>query len=192
MSDFGVIQELSTMIVGSDDTQVVPRFLRGKVTAVDFATSTPMLQINLHGAAGDVARVRWGAGNAARVGEDVWVFRLGNTLMAWGSPVTPWITPTLTNSWVRFDANAPPPQYRGYVNGDVQLRGVMKSGTINASAFTLPVGFRPVIANGYNGPVASNTAFGYVNVNSSGLVVPVVGSNVWYSFDGVIFSTLPE
>jgi len=190
MQDITIINELAGMIA-PDDQNDVPHWRRGYVTAVE--TTTPFtLTIALHGSAAQLARIRQGAGCAARVGEEVWVYRLGNTMVAWGSPVTPWITPTLTNSWVRFDPGAPPPQYRGYVNGDVQLRGVAKNGTINASMFTLPVGFRPVIGNGFNGPVASNSAFGYVNINNTGNVTPVVGSNAWYSLDGTIFSTLPE
>lgn len=53
------------------------------------------------------------------------------------SALGPWITPTLQNSWVNFNAGLAPTGYR-MVEGGIQLRGAVKSGALDVPVFTLP------------------------------------------------------
>jgi hypothetical protein len=51
--------------------------------------------------------------------------------------------PTFTNSWVSFGAPYANAAFMHLPDGFVQLHGMIKSGTLSSSAFTLPPGFRP-------------------------------------------------
>jgi len=53
-----------------------------------------------------------------------------------------WVAPTLLNSWVNFGSDYTPVGY-SMEGGRVWLRGLIKSGTLNADAFVLPAAFRP-------------------------------------------------
>lgn len=93
---------------------------------------------------------------------------------------TPWYTPTLSAGWVPNSANDQEIQYRK--KGDtVKIRGVMKSGTIGSTVFTLPPGFRPKKHRQF--PAAANSAYGGVLVYSTGAVVTVNGSNAWFGME---------
>lgn len=89
------------------------------------------------------------------------------------------------NSWTNFDADRPARYWK--IGNTVFLTGLIKSGTVGLAAFTLPVGFRPVSVNGLIFATASNGAFGYVVITHDGNVVPNVGSNVYFSLDGLRF-----
>jgi hypothetical protein len=98
-----------------------------------------------------------------------------------------WTAPAYTNSWVDFGAPNLTVAFR-LVGNWVELRGTMKSGTINAAAFTLPAGYRPTATAQF--AVPSNSLFGMVSITSAGVVTPVVGSNVSVSLDGIHFCTI--
>ena len=51
--------------------------------------------------------------------------------------------------------------------------------------FTLPVGYRPTKQELF--VAASNNAFGRFDIDISGNVALIVGSNVWASMDGMTF-----
>ena len=96
------------------------------------------------------------------------------------------ISPTLLNSWVNFDAttfNAAGYYKDGF--GIVHLRGLVKTGTVGLAIFALPAGYRPVKTELL--PVVSNGALGRVDVESGGNVVLNFGSNVYTSLDGITF-----
>lgn len=106
-----------------------------------------------------------------------------------GRTPTAWVTvAAFTGGWVSFDATRPP-QYRKI--GDVVfLRGVVKNGAINSSAFTLPAGYRYPVGD-MSFIVDSNAAVGSVNVGSNGNVVPgPLGSNAYFRLDTIFYSTL--
>lgn len=96
-----------------------------------------------------------------------------------------WQTPTMTNSWVSFGGSFGPVAYMKDSMGFVHLRGLIKSGTMNAAAFMLPAGYRPVATCDFI--VLSNSGIGAIEVNTPGDVVPVIGSNVYVSMDGITF-----
>lgn len=95
-----------------------------------------------------------------------------------------WIIPTLVNSWVSFGASYGDIKYMKDSLGFVHIHGVIKSGVMGQTAFTLPAGYRP-ITNMY-APVSSNGAAGIVEVSPDGRVVPQVGTNpsfgIYHSF----------
>lgn len=104
---------------------------------------------------------------------------------------TSWTAPTLTNSWVDFLSGVAPTAYRR-IGDVVELRGAIKSGTLAAAAFTLPVGYRPT----------GNEMF-YVVAGPGGARLDVVpdgqvtvrdyrssGTNAMVTLSGVSFSTV--
>ena len=97
----------------------------------------------------------------------------------------PFTAPTLTNSWVNFGAPYNPAGYFKDPFGIVHLRGTIKSGTMSAAAFTLPVGYRPPNRERFSN--VSNALFGAFEAREDGTVVPIVGSNGDFCIDGATF-----
>ena len=96
-----------------------------------------------------------------------------------------WTAPTMGNSWVNFGA---PYQVAGYTltpGSEVKLRGVIKSGTVNTTIFTLPAGYRPASDRIFS--VISNAAVGVLVIQSDGDVILTTGNNTYASLDGVSF-----
>jgi hypothetical protein len=93
-----------------------------------------------------------------------------------------------TNSWVDYASGGTLSCGFRKVHGKVYLRGAMKSGTVNSSAFTLPAGYRP--SGTLNFVVSSNSLYGNVAIASSGNTTLTTGSNAWASLDGIVFDTL--
>ena len=97
-----------------------------------------------------------------------------------------WITPTLINGWVQGgDSSEDNVSYYKDTFGVVRFRGLMRSGTIGQSAFTLPNGYRPPRNKRF--AVVSNNVFGAVQVSSGGVVTPVAGASAWMDLDGIAF-----
>lgn len=97
--------------------------------------------------------------------------------------------PVFQGTWVNFDAagDERPASFYRY-NGRVYLTGVIKDGTLATTAFVLPAGYLPMPATQpliY--AVTSNNAFGSVFVYPDGTVMPAVGSNAYFSLDGIDF-----
>lgn len=94
--------------------------------------------------------------------------------------------PAFANSWVNFGAtDAYPAGFKLVSDTAVRLRGLVKSGTITTTIFTLPVGYRPLYS--VRVPVVSNGAFGYCRIESSGAVVAFAGNNASFSLDNIVF-----
>ena len=98
-----------------------------------------------------------------------------------------WIAPTFLNAWVNFGGVTLAAGYRKIADV-VYLRGTIKSGTIAAAAFTLPAGYRPHIQQIFISD--SNNLIGRVTVGTSGNVIPQIGSNAYYTLDGICFSAV--
>lgn len=88
------------------------------------------------------------------------------------------------NGWQDYTTDFRQAQYR-HVGEYVELRGLIRSGTINATAFTLPPWARPKAAEIFTS--ASYNTVGTVFVNPSGAIVPATGSNVYMSLSGIRF-----
>jgi hypothetical protein len=103
-----------------------------------------------------------------------------------GHPADTWIIPSYQNSWVRYDGTWSQEGYLKDRANIVHLRGLIKSGTIGSSAFTLPVGYRP--ASQLLIGTISNNAIGRVAVYTNGQVIPQTPStNAWVALDGITF-----
>jgi hypothetical protein len=91
---------------------------------------------------------------------------------------TAWTAVTFAGAWVNFGAPYSDCQYRK-VGDTVQLRGMMKSGTMVTTAFTLPAGFRPPTSLFM--ATVSNAAFGSFTIDSAGAFTPQAGTNAYVS-----------
>jgi len=106
-------------------------------------------------------------------------------------PVEDWVelaNGDLSNSWVYYDGGGSTyntPAYCKDTNGFVHLKGLIKDGTMQTAAFTLPVGYRPAKNNII--ATASNSAYGQFYIQSSGAVLPYIGNNAWVSLDSITF-----
>lgn len=104
--------------------------------------------------------------------------------------------PAFANSWVNHDAawgstNTQKAGFRKLANGDVELRGTIKSGSMNQTAFQLPVGYRPTKTQVWS--VASHSGGSYqvaaVMIDGyTGNVYPTAGSNNALWLDGIRFT----
>ena len=153
-------------------------------TPYDGASSLyPNLRLNSSGT------IEWGAGGTSA--SDVSLQRsssgfltlTGTFLHSTGD----WHDATMQNSWVTFDSSRFTPGYIRDAFGNVRLRGLIKSGTLGAAAFTLPSGYRPskiIILS-----TISNGAIGRLDIGTDGAVRPSSpSSNAWVSLDGLCFS----
>lgn len=93
--------------------------------------------------------------------------------------------PMFQNSWANY--NSSQQEFAAYwknAAGMVELRGVIKAGAIGA-IFTLPPRYRPLGVRRFH--VVANSAFGQVDVLTTGDVMFRTGSNVWVSLDTISF-----
>lgn len=88
-------------------------------------------------------------------------------------------------TWVNFGGSNEPARYWKDYTEIVHLGGIVKSGAIGTTIFTLPAGYRPQYAMIY--PVSSNNLFGVLTVNPDGTVVATAGSATYFSLSGVTF-----
>jgi len=102
-----------------------------------------------------------------------------------------WNAPGFLNAWVNSGGSDMVAGYYREARSDgsfrVYVRGKIKSGTIATAAFQLPSGYRP--SGNVAFACASNGLFGETIVDTSGNVIPQVGSNVWFDFGGITFDT---
>jgi microcystin-dependent protein len=97
-----------------------------------------------------------------------------------------WVNLQLLNGWVNYDSglsiggSGRAARVRK-VNGIVFLEGVIRSGTLGANAFQLPVGYRPTPTTIYERSAAVNSAgaFGLVNIDATTGNTTTGGSNVY-------------
>lgn len=90
------------------------------------------------------------------------------------------------NSWVNYDAGYNTAAF--YKSGDrVHLKGLIKLGSLNQNAFTLPIGYRPATGRELHVSI-SNNAVGRVDVlESGGVLIDTICSSDWVSLDGISF-----
>lgn len=79
--------------------------------------------------------------------------------------------------------------YRKTLQGDVVLKGRIKSGSVGSAVFTLPAGYRPSEDRVFDVHAESSTAsvIGAVTVKATGDVVVSLGANALVSLDGIRF-----
>lgn len=98
---------------------------------------------------------------------------------------TGWIAVVFENSWVNYGSGFEEAAYRK-IGDRVQLRGLVKSGTVGAAIFTLPVGFRPAGQNIF--AIQANEIGKRLDVSSiGGVSVVASATNGYVSLSGVTF-----
>jgi microcystin-dependent protein len=100
-----------------------------------------------------------------------------------------WTAPTFQNSWVNNGSWGAPAGYMKDSMGFIHLRGIVKSGTVGATMFTLPAGYRPSYLQGMTVPSNNGvTVIGWINILATGEVQAISPSgNSWLSLDGITF-----
>jgi hypothetical protein len=98
--------------------------------------------------------------------------------------VEPWNTPIFQNGWSNYGGGWEPAGYYRDKFGMVHLKGLIKGGSLNTAAFTLPVGSRP----NYGRHIATLSANGFtaciLYIYSDGTVVPATNcSSSWTSLE---------
>jgi hypothetical protein len=93
---------------------------------------------------------------------------------------------SLAGAWVNYGGSFSSAAWRR-VGDLVLLAGMIKNGALPSTAFTLPVGARPVVD--IQVPVASNGHYGQLQIAAStGIATAQVGDPGAFSLEGVIFS----
>jgi hypothetical protein len=95
---------------------------------------------------------------------------------------------TFANSWVPYGAGMQAPRYRK-IGDIVYLEGGMKGGTLAATAFTLPVGFRPAFVRQFAQTSWATTCG--IQIDTGGVITTVDGGDNRYVGTEAIFSVTP-
>lgn len=98
---------------------------------------------------------------------------------------TGWLTPTFQHSWTNYGSGWSDAAYRK-VGNQVHLRGLVKSGTLAESVFTLPVDFRPTEGLHFPTICSDTTIPGKAQVFPDGRVV-ANGANSYFALDNITF-----
>lgn len=98
-----------------------------------------------------------------------------------------WQTPTLANSWVAFGSTKQGPRFRRNLFGEVTVQGDVKSGSVSATIFTLPAGYRPAADLDFVCWATGGAVL--ITVQSDGQVVPTSASATLTSLSGIRFPT---
>jgi len=94
--------------------------------------------------------------------------------------------PAFENSWVNYDSvNYATAAFRKDALGFIHIKGMVRSGSLPGTIFTLPAGSRP--AKPVYFAVASYDAYGQVWIGLDGPVQAGVGNNGWLSLNGITF-----
>lgn len=125
-------------------------------------------------------------GNADTLGGQSSAFHLNRANHTGATVEEAWTAVTFENGWVDYGPGFNPCQYMKDSMGFVHLTGLVKNGTIGASVFTLPVGYRIFNTEIYAVTTNAN-AFGTARVFPDGKVIAYTGSNGWFSLAGITF-----
>lgn len=110
----------------------------------------------------------------------------GGTLSGITVDQSPWIVPTLINSWTNYNSTSGQPAgYYKDPNGIVHLRGFLRLATVNTTAFVLPAGYLPAYMQEF--VCASNGVYGQVSVNPNGNVNIEVQGTYWIDLGSISY-----
>lgn len=100
---------------------------------------------------------------------------------------TGWLTPTLLNGWVVYDATYGNAAMYRKIGNIVFCRGLVKNGSpATATIFTLPAGFRPGIIHLF--ATESLDTIARVQVEPNGNVNPGAGAGAgWFALNNIVF-----
>ncbi len=143
----------------------------------------------------------YGPNHSSTPGDMVWYDKNNNTLFKWdesagsfalSSPLaftsdgelTPeaWTNvSSFSNSWVNYGGSFEVARYRKMPDGTVHIQGLVKSGTVGATIFTLPTGYRPDKLLIF--PAHTNSGHGRMDISSTGEVRANSGGNGFFSIN---------
>lgn len=109
----------------------------------------------------------------------------GNVTVSDGELTNKHLLASYINSWGTYPS-MPAAQAWKTADGMVILAGLLNGGVVGAGAFFLPPGWRPrrtIIRRS-----VSNDAGARLDIRADGAVIPILGSNTWFSIDGVMFA----
>jgi hypothetical protein len=187
VTDF-FIQDQVADYINPHPKEDLPQIRKGVVQSVDF--NIKQVSVQLHGSSDTVYGIPWVTGVTPVVNNDIWLFKLGNTMFAWAHNPYTWQAVTLGNSWANSGSPYFNAGYRITVDGQVWLRGVIINGTANAVAFTLPVGARPTSRIALATLATTTPTVCRLHVEPSGAVIPVQ-SGTFVTLDNVRFDMYP-
>lgn len=91
------------------------------------------------------------------------------------------------NSWANYDSvNWETAAYFKDSFGIVHLKGLIKNGTLNASAFTLPAGYRPAKSEMFR-TISNGSGVDRIDISLAGAVDMLVSANVYVTLSGITF-----
>lgn len=108
---------------------------------------------------------------------------VANAVAPFSSPVS-WTPMPLLSSWVVYGATSNAPAYYQEANGRVWLKGRIKSGSLNANLFTVPM---PAPAYTWRLVCTTNTGAGIVTVLTNGTVQLASGGTTDVSLDSLSY-----
>ncbi len=112
-------------------------------------------------------------------------------------PSRTWTAPTFLNSWVNFGSGYTEAAYSIDATGTVYIRGLVKSGTVPADVFVLPVGYRPA-TNIVLSCASGGNAFGTLRIGASASAAftpgavnaASAGTNAYLSLENISFQAV--
>jgi hypothetical protein len=93
--------------------------------------------------------------------------------------------PAFENSWTNYDAAYESAGFWKDPFDVVHLQGLVEAGTVPATIFTLPEGYRPVGQATFG--VISNGAIGGIDITAAGGVYVFQGNNTYVQLNGISF-----
>lgn len=94
-----------------------------------------------------------------------------------------WTSFNLLNGWIDYSPPYASAAYTKTSAGVIVLKGMVRSGTGNIAQ--LPAGYRPAMSIMFEN--STGQAGGRVDIRADGTINMAVGSNSWYSLDGISF-----
>lgn len=172
-----------TEVYERDSITITPEFGKTERTiqSVFSNTSARIAKLETSEAAGGVA-----INDSVTALDSVWSSQKTNAMI----PVLPtgdpnWIAPTFQNGWINYGGDYELAGYKKDADGYIVLRGLIKNGTINVAAFTLPVGYRPAKHEIFTTAHSASTA-SQIYVTSAGQV-QMYSASAWSSLSGIRF-----
>ncbi len=115
--------------------------------------------------------------NSTQIKDDIW-----HEVGAAGEPA-------FANNWVNYGSGFTTAAFRKDSMGFVHLKGLVKTGTVNTTIFTLPAGYRPALTSMF--VCVGNTGSAEVstrnNITNVGAVRNNSSLNAYLSLDGITF-----
>lgn len=104
-----------------------------------------------------------------------------------GATLSPWIAPTLLNSWVNYGAPYANASYQKSADGWVTFKGLIKSGVVTGGTtiFNLPAGYRPLENAIFVAP--SNGGYAEFELNPAGNFTARIAANGFLSLENIRF-----